>query len=102
MIKLHFKSTVTIEGNLLSSPSITEKWETYLRSVMEKGHKKPFWVIEVPEQLKAERISRSIETVQHAESIARCLQTFILWMFRICKWNNLDLNLRKKSFTKSK
>ena len=73
----------SIEGNLLSSPSMTAKWETYLKKIGNgTGSQEAFLgniakfihklLAEVPEQLKTESITQSIETVQQSDIIAPC------------------------------
>ncbi|MFS0604938.1 DNA topoisomerase III [Peribacillus frigoritolerans] len=73
----------SIEGNLLSSPSMTAKWETYLKKIGNgTGSQEAFLgniakfihklLEEVPEQLKTESITQSIETVQQSDIIAPC------------------------------
>ncbi|MFD4820145.1 type IA DNA topoisomerase [Peribacillus butanolivorans] len=73
----------SIEGNLLSSPSMTAKWETYLKKIGNgTGSQEAFigniakfihkLLAEVPEQLKTESITQRIETVQQSDFIAPC------------------------------
>ncbi|MGM0924689.1 MAG: DNA topoisomerase 3 [Bacillota bacterium] len=73
----------SIEGNLLSSPSMTAKWEAYLKKIG-NGNGTPDAFLgniakflnklieEVPGQLKVESIQKSIDTVKNVDEIALC------------------------------
>ncbi|WNB90980.1 DNA topoisomerase III [Bacillus sp. NEB1478] len=71
----------SIEGNLLSSPSMTAKWETYLKKIGNgNGTSQAFLgsiarflnklIEEVPEQLKVDSIQQSIDSVKNVNQIA--------------------------------
>jgi len=73
----------SIDGNLLSSPSMTAKWETYLKKIGRgEGSQEHFLstiakfinklIQEVPEQLQVQAIEESIETTQKSNQIATC------------------------------
>ncbi|MFD4932145.1 DNA topoisomerase III [Peribacillus butanolivorans] len=87
----------SIQGNLLSSPAMTAKWESYLKTIGEgKGSSKAFLsniekfinklINEVPGQLKSEAIDKSIENLQNVDQICLC---------PTCKKGSISL---KKSF----
>lgn len=73
----------SIEGNLLSSPSMTAKWEAYLKKIG-NGEGSPEHFIstiarfinkliqEVPNQLKVEGLERNIAAIQKNNQIAVC------------------------------
>lgn len=73
----------SIEGNLLSSPSMTAKWETYLNKIGNgEGSAEVFLstiakfinklIEEVPDQLKVEGIEKNIESIKKEDQIAVC------------------------------
>lgn len=73
----------SIEGNLLSSPSMTAKWEAYLRKIGNgEGSPKHFiatiarfidkLIQEVPHQLKVEALEQNIAAIQRSSFIAPC------------------------------
>lgn len=73
----------SIEGNLLSSPSMTAKWETYLNKIGNgEGSSEVFLstiakfinklIEDVPDQLKVEGIEKNIESIKQGEQIAIC------------------------------
>lgn len=73
----------SIKGNLLSSPSMTAKWEAYLKQIGHgNGSQEAFLsniekfihklMDEVPGQIKGDSIGKMIETVQKANQIAVC------------------------------
>ena len=73
----------SIEGNLLSSPSMTAKWETYLNKIGNgEGSSQVFLstiakfinklIEDVPDQLKVEGIEKNIESIKQEEQIAVC------------------------------
>lgn len=73
----------SIEGSLLSSPSMTAKWETYLKKIGNgSGSPEAFLgniskfinklINDVPEQLQTDSIKNSIETIHKADFIAPC------------------------------
>lgn len=73
----------SIEGNLLSSPSMTAKWETYLHKIGNgEGSAEVFLstigkfinklIEDVPDQLKVEGIEKNIESIKKEEQIAVC------------------------------
>ncbi|SFD59671.1 type IA DNA topoisomerase [Bacillus sp. UNCCL81] len=73
----------SIEGNLLSSPSMTAKWEGYLHKIGSgEGSQDVFLsniekfltnlINEVPGQLNSDSINKGIETVQKADEIGQC------------------------------
>lgn len=73
----------SIEGNLLSSPSMTAKWETYLNKIGNgDGSSEVFLstiakfinklIEDVPDQLKVEGIKKNIESIKQEEQIAVC------------------------------
>lgn len=73
----------SIEGNLLSSPSMTAKWEAYLKKIGNgTGSQQAFLgniakfinklIEEVPRQLQTDTIQKSINTVKDAERITSC------------------------------
>ncbi|MCF7625454.1 DNA topoisomerase III [Peribacillus simplex] len=87
----------SIQGTLLSSPAMTAKWESYLKTIGEgQGSSKAFLsniekfinklINEVPGQLKSEAIVKSIENIQNADQICLC---------PTCKKGSISL---KKSF----
>lgn len=72
-----------IQGNLLSSPAMTAKWESYLKKIgTGEGSQEVFLsniakfinklIKEVPEQIKVESIQKNIELIQKEEQIADC------------------------------
>ncbi|PFM75257.1 DNA topoisomerase III [Bacillus sp. AFS077874] len=73
----------SIEGNLLSSPSMTAKWEGYLHKIGSgEGSQDVFLsniekfltnlINEVPGKLNSDSINNGIETVQKADEIGQC------------------------------
>lgn len=81
----------SIEGNLLSSPSMTAKWEAYLRKIGNgEGSPKHFiatiarfidkLIQDVPHQLKVKALEKNITDIQRKSFIAPC---------PICKKGNI-------------
>lgn len=73
----------SIEGNLLSSPSMTAKWEAYLRKIGNGDGSQEHFIAtiakfinklieEVPNQLNVEALENNIATIQRADQIATC------------------------------
>lgn len=72
-----------IEGSLLSSPSMTAKWETYLKKIGQgKGSQEVFlkqierfidkMIREVPNRIEKSTITEKIKVSQQEESIGKC------------------------------
>jgi len=73
----------SIEGNLLSSPSMTAKWEAYLRKIGNGDGSQEHFIAtiakfinklieEVPNQLNVESLEKNIATIQRVDQIATC------------------------------
>jgi len=73
----------SIEGNLLSSPSMTAKWESYLKKIGNgEGTQEHFLsnigkfinklIIDVPNQLHVKELEKNIATIQKNNQIAPC------------------------------
>src|SRR5699024_8643582 len=73
----------SIEGNLLSSPSMTAKWESYLKKIGNGNGSREYFlsniekfitklIEDVPKQLQTEALVKNLETIKKAEQIALC------------------------------